>query len=113
MAARADQSSGEGASGSSSSSSLFDGMISGASLSGLTHVRYSKPTKPPYPAQFDAINGVAYQRHISCGHNPYIEAFKADGVAVDENTGLLVWDEERDKQARAEFRARTRGPINR
>lgn len=70
----------------------------------LALARYNKPAKPPYTAQFDGIDGFAYPGSITCGHNPFIEAFLADGVATSD-TGLgVTWDEGSVQRARDKFR---------
>ncbi|MHA3977357.1 hypothetical protein ACW9UR_06715 [Halovulum sp. GXIMD14794] len=40
--------------------------------------RYNKPRENPYPAEFAEKRGDV----ITCGHNPYLEAFLADDVQV-------------------------------
>lgn len=79
----------------------------------ITHARYNKPSPPPYPAQYDSIEGVAYSGYISCGHNPFIEAFVADGIGTDENTGSLVWDQKSVELARDRFRRAINSAIAR
>lgn len=70
----------------------------------LDQARYNKPTEPPYPAHFDTIEGMSYEGHIVCGHNPFIEAFAADEVRWNEADARLVWDENSVKVAREKFR---------
>ena len=45
--------------------------------------RYNKPTPNPYSAEF--VDN--WQGNITCGHNPYLEAFMAENINVisDEN----------------------------
>jgi hypothetical protein len=71
----------------------------------IAQARYNKPNEPPYTADFDAIGGQAYRGHIICGHNPFIQAFKASGVRVHETAGRLLWDKDKVKQDREKFRA--------
>jgi hypothetical protein len=73
----------------------------------LAMAQYNKPSKAPYPARFDAIDGHAYPRHISCGHNPFVEAFLADGVEVADTALGVIWDEKSIRQARSRFREAT------
>ena len=40
--------------------------------------RYNRPRKNPYPAEFAG----KWTGAITCGHNPYLEAFLADDVRL-------------------------------
>ena len=70
----------------------------------LAFARYNKPDKPPYPAYFETIDGMAYPRHIICGHNPFVEAFLADGIIASDTPLGVSWDEASVRQAREKFR---------
>ncbi|WP_299965795.1 hypothetical protein [uncultured Roseobacter sp.] len=71
----------------------------------IGQARYNKPSKPAYPARFNVLDGHAYAGQIICGNNPFIEAFRADGVCVDEETDQLVWDQESINEGRLKFSA--------
>lgn len=45
----------------------------------LDQARYIKPQRNPYPAEFSG----RWEDNIVCGHNPYLEAFLADGINVE------------------------------
>jgi hypothetical protein len=47
----------------------------------------------PYPAEFDAIDGIKYGGRITCGHNPWLHARKVDSLKEDKETGKLTWRE--------------------
>jgi hypothetical protein len=44
----------------------------------LDQARYNKPKPNPYPAQFVGN----WQGAITCGHNPFLEAFLAEDVCL-------------------------------
>ena len=44
----------------------------------IAMARYNKPLANPYPAEFAG----RWSGAITCGHNPYLEAFSADDVNV-------------------------------
>ncbi|WP_102226881.1 hypothetical protein [Acidimangrovimonas sediminis] len=53
---------------------------------------YNNPSPNPYPAEFQSVEGVRHEGFITCGHNPWIEAFVADGVCIDEASGKILWE---------------------
>ncbi len=54
----------------------------------LTYARHNQPQEPPYRAQVE-------RGHISCGHNPWLEARVVDDLRVAEKDGneVLNWTE--------------------
>jgi hypothetical protein len=53
----------------------------------LAYARYNQPQEPPYRAQLE-------RGHISCGHNPWLEATKVDDLRVEEDADgeeVLKW----------------------
>ncbi len=40
--------------------------------------RYNKPSENPYPAQYASW----WPGHMTCGHNPFIEALMADNIRL-------------------------------
>jgi hypothetical protein len=68
----------------------------------LDQARYNKPQQNLYPAEFSG----KWEGNIVCGHNPYLEAFLAEGINVgtdDEGNELLSYEritQERIRQKR-------------
>jgi len=60
-------------------------------------IAYAKNKKNnPYPAQFNRINGVAFEGQINCGHNPHLYGRLVSNLSIeideDENE-KLNWEE--------------------
>mgnify|MGYP003676154138 CR=1 FL=1 len=66
--------------------------------------KYNKPSEPLYPAQYITIDGIPYTAHITCGHNPFIEAFLAPGVELADSGQDVVWDEHALSKKRKQLR---------
>jgi len=58
----------------------------------MRHSRYNKPEEPPYIAEYERLSGVRYQGRITCGHNPYLEAFIADNIQPSDNEFGITWE---------------------
>ena len=71
----------------------------------LDAARYNKPSAPLYPAQYVTFEGIPFAGHITCGHNPFIEAFLASVIGVSDDGLDVVWDEEALKKTRNQIRA--------
>ena len=72
----------------------------------LAFARYNNPAPMPYPAEFERIEGVVWEGGvITCGHNPFLEAFKADNVKIASNEFGLSWRAEATRERRDLIRA--------
>ena len=58
----------------------------------LQQALYNKPEKVPYPARFGQISGVPFGGQITCGHNPFIEAFVANDIRPCDNEFGVCWE---------------------
>jgi hypothetical protein len=39
----------------------------------------------PYPVIFDRLSGLRWEGHMTCGHNPFLEARTVDDLHVEED----------------------------
>lgn len=67
----------------------------------MEQARYNDPAKPPYPAKFSSRGGVQYQGRITCGHNPFLEAYQVENlhlVTNDDGDDTPEWTPHAPKQ---------------
>ena len=58
----------------------------------IDQAKYNKPSLSPYQADFERIDGVEFQGLITCGHNPYLEAFVADNIRAADTPYGITWE---------------------
>ena len=71
----------------------------------LEAAKYNKPSEPLYPAEYVTFDGVPFTGHITCGHNPFVEAFLASVIGTTDDGMDVVWDEEALKKKRDQLKA--------
>ena len=67
----------------------------------MEQARYNDPAKPAYPAQFSSKDGVPHQGLITCGHNPFLEAYQVEGLCLvtnDDGEETPEWTPHAQKQ---------------
>ena len=76
---------------------LVELLYASSEYSTAEKIRWAlRPDQNPYPAEFSAINGVPWQGHIHCGHNPLLFARLVDELRVEpqpDGTEKTLWNE--------------------
>lgn len=60
----------------------------------MEQARYNDPAQPPYPAEFARGDGVLFQGRITCGNNPFLEAYQVENIRLVTSDGgdeTLEW----------------------